>query len=62
MFHKVIIPVASLAHLDASKLLSVSIKRMKGLSDLNPLKEVIKPQDLELTLEVCRLMKRSRLS
>lgn len=56
-FPNIIIPVASLAHLAALKLLSVSIKRMKDLSDLNALKEVMTPQDLELTLEACRLIK-----
>lgn len=56
VFPHIIIPVASLSHLAALKLLSVSIKRMKDLSDLNVLKEAMNRQELEQALEACRLI------
>lgn len=56
VFPNIIIPVASLSHLAALKLLSVSMKRMKDLSDLNVLKKAMNRQELEQTFEACRLI------
>ena len=56
VFPHIIIPVASLCHLAALKLLSVSMKRMKDLSDLNVLKEAMNRQELEQVLETCHLI------
>jgi len=56
VFPRVTVPVASVAHLSALKLLSVSHKRMKDLADLSALRDVATDADLALTQEACELI------
>lgn len=56
VFPQVHVPVASIAHLAALKLLSASHKRLKDLADLNALHKVATEEDLKVTQEACALI------
>ena len=56
VFPQVQAPVASIAHLTALKLLSVSQKRLKDLADLSALREVATDEDQKVTKEACALI------
>ena len=58
VFPDLIVPVASIAHLTALKLLSVSPKRMKDLADLSALGAVATEADRQITGEACALITR----
>ena len=56
VFPQVEVPVATPAHLTALKLLSASLERMKDLSDLSALREIMSESERLNAQEACRLI------